>query len=127
MTTTDDCTVVVDTVPASYNVIEVVTTPIAEFQVETMGPQGQQGEKGDPGDPSFGATVEYQFPVPLYTWEGNHPFVGKPTVILLDENDEQFLGRVTYPQSRYSQDSTDLGLVVVLFSVPMSGTMVIRA
>lgn len=112
---------------AQFSVIEVFTDPVAEVQVTSEGPQGIPGEQGPPGIPSLGASTEYVFSTPLYVWEGVHPYLGKPTVIILDEMGEQMTGGVSYPQSRYDPDDSNLGLVVVTFATPLSGTLVIRA
>ncbi len=108
--------------PASpTSVIEVFTQPVVQIGVETAGPRGVKGDEGPQGPagiPSQGAATRYAYPTPVYVWEGEHPYLYEPTVILLDPDGTKFYSTVRYPQP---------GLVVVTFAVPRAGTLVIRA
>src|SRR4029079_13522411 len=126
MSVDDTCDDVAIYTEAPFSVVEVMTDPIAEVVVEVEGPRGPAGPEG-PAGTTLGSSTEYVFGTPLYVWEGLHPYLGKPTVILMDENWDTILSSVTYLQSRYDENDPILGLVVLTFAVPMAGTLVIRA
>lgn len=90
-------------------------------EVATPGPQGVQGVVGDTGE--IGATgpspsFDQVFAEPLMQWVIMHPLNTHPVVTTVDQNGEEIIGDVMFP---------DNSTVIVSFGIPFAGTARLKA
>lgn len=109
----------VSTVDVVYVLPDAETSGVVE--IVTPGPQGTQGDVGVQGD--IGATgpspmFDQVFATPEMQWVIHHTLNTHPVVTTVDQNGEEIIGDVMYP---------DNSTVIVSFGLPFAGTARLKA
>jgi hypothetical protein len=90
-------------------------------EVHTPGPQGVQGDKGVSGDIGpVGPSPMYEqvFATAALVWIVVHPLNTKPSVTTVDQNGDEVIGDVSFP---------DNSTVIISFGLPFAGTARLKA
>lgn len=97
--------------PATSGVIEIITPG-------PSGPQGDVGDKGETGPTGPSPMYDQVFAVPEMVWVVIHPLETKPVVTTVDQNGEEIIGDVAFP---------DNSTVIITFGLPFAGTARLKA